>query len=295
MFIEKENSFIKKSGRKLDKKRIEWVTLDSYYFTEYWIEFWNAILNFFKKNQKWEKLLLDLISNDLSLRWKWMAAVASFLWYSLDKVFNIFISLKDKHEFIKITTIDEQSIEVTDWMYVLTRLWYKKACEIDYKDEIMIVIGSSFSFKTWSENWNNIVINDILNKLAIKFWKRKKIHISELKWEEKKLVYLIWFKTCEKWMISVEDLKKAQKFFSEKKKKVNWNIKNNKISNEEELEEDNETELLWLTKLFKNNQFGYKLIKSIEKIEKTNIVVFNINTHVSENLIINNFIIKQNS
>lgn len=288
MFIKKKNSFIKTNWRKIDKTKIEWVTLDSYYFTEYWIEFWNSILNFFKKNKKWVKLLLDLKSNDLSIRWKWMVAVASFLWYSLDKIFNIFISLKDRYDFIKITTTDEQSIEVTSWMNILTKFWYKKAYEITKEDEIMIVLWSSFSFKTWGKNTNNIVINDVLNKIAIKFWTRKKMHISELSWDEKKLAYLIWFKTCKKWMINAEDLKRAQNFFLEKRKKVSWNSK--KINKNEY----NENEInLW--KLFVNNRIWYKKIKSIKKMEKTNIIVFNINTLVSENLIINNFIIKQNS
>ena len=148
MFIKKNNSFIAKSGRKLHTTRMEWVTLDSFYFTEYGIEYWNVIYNIFKKTQKSEKLYADLKNADLSLRGRWMVAVASFLWYSLDKIFNMFISQKDEQEFVRLTTVDWFSIEVTDGMEILTKEWYKKASEMTSNDSVMVVLGSAFSFKS---------------------------------------------------------------------------------------------------------------------------------------------------
>lgn len=286
MFIKKENSFIKKSWRKLDIKRIEGVTLDSFYFTEYGIEFGHAIFNIFNKTQKGEKLLNDLKTTDLSLRWKWLAAVASFLWYSLDKVFNIFTSMKDDAEFIRITSVDWHTIEVTLWMEILTKHWYKKACEITTDDEVMTVLWSNFSFKSWSDSVNHVIMNDLLNSISVKFGNKDHLHFSNLEWDEKKVMYLIWLNPDEYWLISVEDLKTAQKFFSEKKKKVHTE------KDEDALVEQKET---MFEKIFRSDYYTHKWIKSIEKTKKTNIVVFNINTHVAENIIINNFIIRQNS
>jgi len=286
MFIKKENSFIKKSGRKLDIKRIEWVTLDSFYFTEYWIEYWNSIFNIFNKTQKSEKLLWDLKTNDLSLRGRGMVAVASFLWYSLDKVFNIFTSMKDDASFVRITTVDWQSIEVTNGMEVLTEKWYKKAWDILENDKIMVILCSSFSFKSWSESVNYIIMNDILNSIALKFWTKDTLNISKLEWDEKKVIYLIGFNPDENWFIHADELKNAQKFFSEKKKKIHM-----ENSKKNDLVHDND--MFW--KIFRKDFFTNKKINSIEKTKKRNIVVFNINTHVAENIIINNFIIRQNS
>lgn len=287
MFIKKENSFIKKSWRKLDIKRIEGVTLDSFYFTEYWIEFGHAIFNIFNKTQKGEKLLNDLKTTDLSLRGKWLAAVASFLWYSLDKVFNIFTSMKDDAEFIRITSVDWHTIEVTLWMEILTKNWYKKACEITTDDQVMTVLWSNFSFKSWSESVNHVIMNDLLNSISVKFWNKDRLHVSNLEWDEKKVMYLIWLNPDEYGLINVDDLKNAQKFFSEKKKKVHT-----EKDEEDVLVEQKET---MFEKIFRSDYYTHKNIKSIEKTKKTNIVVFNINTHVAENIIINNFIIRQNS
>ena len=293
MFLTKKNSFIRTNGRKIQSKKVEGVSLDSYYFTEYGIEYGYIIKNSFNKVNRWDKLIKELDDSSISIRWKGLVAVACALWYVLDKVYNIFISKRDTAMYYTITNEDGFSIEVTWDLEILTESGYKPARLITKKDKVMTIIGSTFWFRNAWNKSNFIDTNVVLAEIWEKFKKEKYLYLKDLTEKEKKLVYLLWFKIDEDRRLLYSEYLSAKKFFWEKKnKKSLWENKKN-------IEDDidfNSREQFRLDTILANNEnkFQYKSISEIKSEEKENIMVYNINTTVAENIIINNFIIRQN-
>lgn len=299
MFLSKKNSFIKTNGRKIQSKKVEGVSLDSYYFTEYGIEYWYIIKNSFNKVNRWDKLMKDLDDSSISIRLKWLVAVACALWHVLDKVYNIFISKRDKASYYTITTEDWFSIEVTEWLEILTEAWYKPAKLITDKDSVMTMVGSTFWFRnSWWSKSNFIDSNSILNDIWEKFKKEKYLYLKDLTEKEKKLVYLLWFKIDKDRRLLYSEFLSAQKFFWEKKNKKK--IEGDKDSSIENWEDDidfpsrEQSKLDWILRYSDEPHFQYKKVIEVKREDKSNIMVYNINTTVAENIIINNFIIRQN-
>lgn len=291
MFLEKQNSFLKTNWRKVKSKKVEWVTLDSYYFTEYGIEHGYIIKNAFHKINKWDKLIKDLEESTISIRGKWLVAVACTLWYVLDKVYNIFISRRDEADYYTFTTIDGFSLEVTEEMEVLTEDGYKPAFLVKNTDRVMTMVGSTFGFKnTGGNKVGYIDINAALAGIKEKFWQSKHLYMSDLSETERRLVYMLWFKLAKDRKLLYSEFVIAQKYFWEKKNK-----KAKKTDGEDEEIDYNSRRQFQLNNIISgDNKYQFKELANIKKERKKNIMVFNINTTVAENIIFNNFIVRQN-
>lgn len=265
--------------------KVEGVVLDSYYFTEFGLQTGDAVRALFNKHNKNNKLWEDLEDNSISLRWKGMATVGSALGHVLDKVYNIFISKRKKASYFTITTEDGFSIEVSPNLEILTQSGYVPACRLQVGNSVMTILNSTFNFKSNGEDIF-IDINQMLEKYSKKIEKQKYIYLDDLDENEKKIVYMLGFKIDKEKKIHLQEFLETKKFFGEKQKKT-------KIEGKEVIENKASSQVADIVKHSTTN-YQYKKIVSIEVKEKEEEMVFNINTAIAENLIINNFIIKQN-
>lgn len=137
-----------------------------------------------------------------------------------------------------------------------------------------------------------------MNDIWEKFKKEKYLYLKDLTEKEKKLVYLLWFKIDKDRRLLYSEFLSAQKFFWEKKNKKK--IEGDKDSSIENWEDDidfpsrEQSKLDWILRYSDEPHFQYKKVIEVKREDKSNIMVYNINTTVAENIIINNFIIRQN-
>lgn len=258
--------------KKWNLKNLEWFLLDdSYFFNEYWLYYTkNLIKEFIKKNKKKWITLFDEIKNwDISLNFTWLISVTSWLWYTPDKISHITLWYREKAIMYKFYTEEGYDITLTANQPILTDFWYKKAKDIKVKD---FLIGNLWLANKWfktskdKEKYENI--NTIISNIA-HFDEDWFLDYSKISTHYKKYLNILWIHIWSK--ISKEEFFKLIK----SEKDINNIIDIN----------------AWLKDSDKKILIQRKIIK-IEKIEMHNIYIWNITTHLSNNININNFILK---
>lgn len=255
-------------------KELEWFLIsDSFFFNEYGLyETKNLIGEFIKKNKKKSITLFEEIERwDITINFTWLISVTSWLWYTPDKISHVSLWFRKKINMINLVTDDNNYINLTPWQLLLTNSGYKKAEDININDELIWSLWSAKTFKNSKyKKYENITdIIKTINKYFDKSW------ILDYNGVPKK--YLKYLNIL--WIDSNKELKKED-FLNiidkETKKDITeWNIWN-----------------IWDILWWKNNIFKRK-IKQIRKIEMKNIYIWNITTHLSSNININNFILEQ--